>query len=111
MPLKRKKRCDRNHVIYLITNVLTEEFYIGVTAAIRQAYLKSAKHRFRQHISDATTRVKNSKLHESIRYYGKDNFSITVLHVIRSKLVAHEVETNLIRQYKPQLNTVSNNVR
>lgn len=105
--MPRKRRSDRNHVVYLITNLYTQETYIGITAAIRQAYLHSAKLRLKQHISDATTRIKNSKLHQSIKDYGSDGFSIEVLYTIRSKSAAHQLETELIKKYKPSLNTVS----
>ncbi len=104
---KRKKRSDRNHVIYLLINIYTQETYIGITASQGQAYLRSAKYRFKQHISDATTRIKNSKLHDSIRTYGSDAFTITVLSVIRSKIAAHALETSLIKELNPQLNTLS----
>jgi hypothetical protein len=104
----RKKRSDRNHVIYLITNLYTSETYIGITAAIRQAYLHSAKLRLKQHISDAATRIKNSRLHDSIRTYGSDGFTVEVIYVIRTKAAAHQLETELIRQFRPQLNIASN---
>lgn len=104
---QRKKRSDRNHVIYLLINKYTSDTYIGITAAQGQAYLKSAKYRYKQHVSDATTRIKNSKLHDSIRTYGSDAFTVTVLSVIRSKLAAHSLESELIKELKPTLNTVS----
>ena len=48
----RKKRSDRNHIIYAVT-ADTGETYIGLTVAIGQAYLRSVKVRVQKHISRA----------------------------------------------------------
>jgi hypothetical protein len=71
--VSRKKRSDRNHVIYLITNVLTGHQYIGITAAT-----------------------------------GRDLelvYEVNVLDVVRGKEQAHLKEMELVKKYKPTLNT------
>ncbi len=49
----RKKRNDRNHVIYEIVNSVTGESYLGVTAAIGRRFHYSAKLRLQKHFSRA----------------------------------------------------------
>ena len=103
----RKKRSDRNHIIYQIRNKETEEFYIGITALKGRAYKWSVEKRWKQHISRAKTETKQWTICENIRQYGETSFEISILEVIRGKAEAHLRETQLIKELKPQLNTVS----
>jgi hypothetical protein len=49
----RKKRSDRNHVLYMVTCEDTGDTYVGLTVALGQAYLKSVKIRWQKHMSRA----------------------------------------------------------
>ena len=104
----RKKRCDRNHIIYQITNQVSGEFYIGITQCIGRAILFSIKKRFAQHVSRATTQNFEWSLCNSIRQYGADNFKIKVIEIVRGKSIAHSKEVELIHELHPQLNVSSN---
>lgn len=99
----RKKRSDRNHIIYKITCLKTKETYIGLTLQVGQKKIGSAKLRLKSHIS----RAKSGKgwiLHDRIREYGESNFVTEVLCVVRGKKNAHSEEVKLINVYKPELN-------
>ena len=104
----RKKRSDRNHIIYKIDNTITGESYIGVTQVIGRAYLASIKKRWKQHISRAYTQNLDWKICESIRNYGPDAFVINLFEVVRGKSEVHNRETQIIKELKPVLNTTSN---
>lgn len=104
----RKKRCDRNHLIYKITNKFTGEFYIGITQSIGRAYLASIKKRWKQHISRAHNQTLDWSLCNSIREYGPDSFKIELVEIIRGKANAHLREVELIHELKPKLNVASN---
>ncbi len=56
----RKKRSDRNHVIYEIVNTANGKSYIGITAAIGRRFHYSAHLRFLKHQSRA--RKENKQL-------------------------------------------------
>lgn len=103
----RKRRCDRNHIIYKIENTCTGEFYIGLTALRGRAYLGSIKLRLKQHISRAQTQNLTWTLCESIRTYGPQSFTIHYIESVRGKQNAHARETQLIKELQPSLNTVS----
>lgn len=103
----RKKRSDRNHLIYRIINKMTGEFYIGITVLRGRAYKGSLKLRLKQHISRAINEDKNWKLCESIRLFGPEKFIIELVEVIRGKSEAHQKEISLIKNLNPQLNTSS----
>ena len=69
----RKKRSDRNHIIYKITCLKTKETYICLTVQKGQKKIGSAKIRLRSHVS----RAKNGGgwlLHEKIRELGENYF-------------------------------------
>lgn len=103
----RKKRSDRNHIIYKVTNTVTEELYIGITQCIGRAYLGSIKKRWKQHISRAKTQTHDWSLCRSIREYGETSFKIEIFEVVRGKSLAHSREVELIHELKPTLNTAS----
>jgi hypothetical protein len=104
----RKKRSDRNHVIYLITNTVNDKQYIGITAAKGRAFKWSALNRFHKHVSRA--RLEHEKdwplYRDMRRYEGEESvvYEVTVLDVVRGKREAHRIETELINTIKPKLN-------
>lgn len=105
----RKRRSDRNHIIYKINNTCTGDFYIGVTVLRGKAYLGSIKLRLKQHISRAQTQGLQWALCESIRNHGPQSFNISMLEIVRGKRPAHFRETELIKEMQPRLNTTSVN--
>jgi group I intron endonuclease len=104
----RKKRSDRNHIIYKIDNTVTGESYIGITQLLGRAYRESIQRRWRQHVSRANTQNLNWRICESIRQYGPEVFIINIFEVVRGKSEVHARETQIIKELKPVLNTTSN---
>ena len=106
MMTKRKKRADRNHVIYCITNNITSEQYVGLTALSFKGNVKrTLNRRMQKHLQRAMSESKDWGLCESLRVYGAENFVYGVLEIMRGKAQAHERETFLINQFNPALNT------
>jgi hypothetical protein len=102
--MNRKKRTDRNHVIYCITNTVTGEQYIGLTGV--NSTVKRALHvRIRKHIQRAMVETKSWGLCENIRKYGASAFTYGLVEVVRGKAQAHVRETELIKTFNPVLNT------
>ena len=104
----RKRRSDRNHIIYLITNCVSGKQYIGVTVASGRAFLRSAKVRLQKHFSRARVESKDWTLYRDMNKYIDElevTYEISVLDVVRGKTAAHNRELELIRTYKPKLNT------
>jgi hypothetical protein len=101
---QRKRRSDRNHAIYVITNIVTSEQYVGIT--VINSTVKMALHvRIRKHIQRANTENKNWGLCESIRTYGNGAFTYGLLEIVRGKSMAHSRETAIINEVQPKLNT------
>jgi len=101
----RKKRSDRNHIIYKLTNTVTNETYVGVTVVTGRAYLKSLRSRWIRHIYKATKCMADYPISESIREYGETSFNREILEIVRGKAKAFQREAELINEYKPVLNT------
>ena len=104
---KRKRRSDRSHIIYQLTNLNTAETYIGITVVTGRAYVKSLNERFKRHVSRAKYQNLEWKICQSIREHGPQAFKQDILVVVRGKAAAHATETALIHQIKPSLNTAS----
>jgi len=102
--MSRKKRSDRNHAIYVITNIVTGEQYIGITA-ISKTVKQALYIRVRKHIQRAFAETKSWGLCESIRNYGVSNFTYGLVEVVRGKRECHARETQLIKEFNPLLNT------
>lgn len=101
----RKKRTDRNHVIYNIICEPTQESYIGVTVMLKQAVKKTLNSRLNQHLYKATVVQPNWTLSKAIRKHGIESFSIHPIQVVRGRLNAFKRESELINLHNPILNT------
>lgn len=102
---KRKTRTDRNHAIYVITNVVTAEQYIGVTVCSGNLR-KALKVRIQKHVRRALTENKDWALCANIREYGVDSFTYGLVETVRGKADAHARERELTKVYNPVLNTL-----
>lgn len=105
MESNRKRRSDRSHIIYKITNKVTREYYIGITVVTGRAFKKSLLSRWKKHVTRATNENHNWNMCNAIRQYGDQNFQPEILEVIRGKIAAHKRETELIHIMKPSLNS------
>lgn len=103
--MKRKTRTDRNHAIYVITNVVTAEQYIGVTVCSGNVK-KALKVRMQKHIRRALTENKDWALCMSIREHGVESFTYGIVETVRGKAPAHARERELTRAFTPALNTL-----
>jgi TfoX/Sxy family transcriptional regulator of competence genes len=100
----RKKRVDRNHIIYEL--VVNGKNYIGVTAKTESTVNKSVLSRAAKHFYRAKTETKNWLLCAELRTLSdKSEIEVYVHEVIRGKAEAHKREVELRRQIKPVLNT------
>ena len=104
MEATRKKRTDRNHIIYeLVVNGLN---YIGVTAKTESTVLKSVKARAAKHYYRAKTENKDWALCQALRALNsKDDIEIKVHEIVRGKALAHKREVEIRRTVRPALNT------
>jgi predicted GIY-YIG superfamily endonuclease len=108
LDMSRKKRTDRNHIIYLITNTFNGNEYIGITASTGRAFLRSAKVRLQKHFSRARRENWDWKLYMDMVNYIDDLelvYEVSVLDVVRGKESAHIREMELVKKHKPALNT------
>ena len=101
--MARKRRNDRNHVIYQIT-APNGDRYIGVTFARRRAWKRSAKIRWEAHVRNALDYHRQNLLSISIRKHGPGRFTREVLEIVRGKQNAHNRERELLRLLQPELN-------
>jgi hypothetical protein len=101
----RKKRSDRNHLIYMLTCEPTDERYIGVTVMSSQSKTKALKQRWQGHLYKALKLNEEWELPAAIREYGADNFSMSILDIVRGKKAAFAVESALINELGTELNT------
>ncbi len=100
----RKKRVDRNHIIYeLVVNGLN---YIGVTAKTETTVLKSVRARAAKHFYRAKTENKEWALCLALRSLNdKTEIEIRIHEIIRGKAAAHKREVEIRRMLNPALNT------
>lgn len=100
----RKKRCDRNHIIYELR--VAGGNYIGVTAKTESTVLKSVRSRAAKHFYRAKTESKAWSLCAALRTLSdKNEIEILVHEVVRGKAEAHKREVEIRRAVKPTLNT------
>lgn len=102
--MMRKKRSDRNHVIYELR--IGVDNYIGVTAKTESTVLKSVRARAAKHFYRAKTETKDWLLCHALRKLeSKDDIEILVHEIVRGKADAHKREVELRRALRPTLNT------
>ena len=100
----RKKRADRNHIIYEL--VVNGKNYIGVTAKTETTVNKSVLSRAAKHFYRAKTEDKNWLLCAELRTLAdKSEIEVYVHEVVRGKAEAHRREVEIRRKVKPALNT------
>lgn len=101
--MNRKKRSDRNHLVYQLTCIDTGETYIGITVMRGRAQVKTLATRWQQHCYRAFNQDKTWALSKAIRKHS--NWSQEVLEVVRGKAEVHAREVELIEMHNPSLNT------
>lgn len=101
----RKKRNDRNYVLYQITSEDSGDSYIGVTVATGRAFLRSVKVRVQKHLSRANREDKCWAFCEFIRKNPDTQLAYEVIEVVRGRKNAYQRERELISEYQPTLNT------
>jgi len=99
----RKKRSDRTHIVYMIES--GTDFYIGVTAKTESTVNRSVQVRFNKHVYRSRSENKSWLLYEAMRERGVESFDLYILAVVRGKTEAHHAEREMIREYRPTLNT------
>ena len=100
----RKKRADRNHIIYEL--VVNGKNYIGVTAKTESTVNKSVLARAAKHFYRAKKEDKNWLLCCELRKLNdKSEIEVYVHEVVRGKAEAHRREVEIRRAVKPVLNT------
>ena len=98
----RKRRSDRRHIVYMLTNESNNNTYIGVTAGFR---LRDLRVRVNKHVQRAMKEDNDWLLCKEIRKHGADSFTYQILEVVRGKAAAHLRERELIGSLCPRLNT------
>lgn len=104
--ITRKRRTDRNQVIYFIQDTVTLEYYIGLTAlSFKGNVFKTLRRRMQKHMQRALAENKNWGLAKALRERGAERFVFGVIEIVRGKRPAHSRETELINTLQPALNT------
>jgi predicted GIY-YIG superfamily endonuclease len=103
--MNRKKRSDRNHVIYEIVNTNNGKSYIGITAAIGRRFHYSAKLRLQKHFSRARREDKQWALYIDMREHNEDVYDLFIVDVVRGKALAHQIEVELLNEFQYELNS------
>lgn len=102
----RKRRTDRNQIVYYIQDVVTLEYYIGLTVlSFKGNVRKTLNRRMQKHLQRALTENKNWGLSRALRERGAERFVFGVVEVVRGKRPAHNRETELINTLQPAFNT------
>ena len=103
--MSRKKRSDRNHVIYEIVNTSNGKSYLGITAAIGRRFHYSAHLRFLKHQSRARKEKKQWALYIDMRENNPEVYGLFIVDVVRGKKLAHQIETELLKEFNYELNS------
>lgn len=101
----RKRRNDRMHLIYLLTNTVTFETYLGMAVCVDRSGKETLAARFSRHVGRAFNQDKDWNLCKSIRKYGPEVFDKQIICFVRGKAAAHALETQLKKEGCPELNT------
>ena len=101
----RKRRNDRNYVLYQITVENTGDNYIGITVATGRAFLRSVKVRVQKHLSRAKCENKDWNFCQFIRKNPEAKLEYEILDVVRGRKAAYQRERELIAKLDPKLNT------
>jgi hypothetical protein len=101
--MMRKKRSDRNYVLYQLT--AADETYIGLTVAQGQAFLRSVKVRVQKHLSRAKRENHSWSLYSYLRNNPEVQIQYEVIEVVRGRKNAYQRERELIAEVAPSLNT------
>jgi hypothetical protein len=101
----RKKRSDRNYVLYQVTCEDTGDSYVGLTVSQGRAFLRSVKVRWQKHVSRAVRENKPWYFCEFLRSMPDAEYTYQVVEVIRGRKNAYQRERELIREISPTLNT------
>ena len=101
----RRKRNDRNYVLYQIVAEDTGDNYIGLTVATGRAFLRSVKVRVQKHMSRAKRENKDWAFCEFIRQTPDAALTYEVLDIVRGRKKAYEIERQYIEEFQPTLNT------
>lgn len=83
-------------IIYKITNIANNKFYIGQT-------ISSIEKRWCSHVKDAKA-GKPWLMCKAIRKYGKENFNKEILAYADNKVALNELEMKFIKELKPHYN-------
>lgn len=100
----RKRRQDTRHAVYVVTNTVTGEQYVGITV-VGQRVAKALRVRMQKHVRRALTEGKSWALCASIREHGAQAHTYGVLEFVRGRKPAHARERELIRAHQPALNS------
>ena len=101
----RKKRNDRNHVLYEIVNTSNGKSYLGITAAIGRRFHYSAKLRLQKHFSRARKENKQWALYIDMRENDESVYELFIVDIVRGKALAHQIETQLLKEFEYELNS------
>jgi hypothetical protein len=97
---------NKKHLIYLLTNCITGETYIGMAACVDRSGKETLAARWSRHVGRAFNQNKNWNLCKSIRKYGPEVFHKEIITFVRGKAEAHRLETELKKAGNPELNSI-----
>lgn len=103
---KRKRRSDRMHIIYVLTNTVTKKKYVGLAVCIDRKGVETLNARWCRHVGRAKLQGKSWKLCEEIREFGAEVFKREIKYFVRGKAAAFATETELRKSGKYELNSV-----
>jgi hypothetical protein len=103
--MMRKKRNDRNYILYRIESPETGDAYIGLTVSVGRAFLRSVKVRVQKHLSRAKTENKDWTFCNFLRDNPELPLRYEVIEVVRGRKPAYQRERELIAALAPSLNT------
>ena len=103
--MNRKKRSDRNHVIYEIVNTENGKSYIGITVAIGRRFQYSAKLRLQKHFRRARRENKDWALYRDMREHNEEVYELFIVDIVRGKALAHQIEVELLKEFQYELNS------